>query len=209
MDLLHTFGSASGPTLVVLWLLLGASVAVWVIAIAKARQVMRVLAAQRAFEAELPSVGSTGRIDTFAARHPKAPGARVLLQIVARRGSPSLLEAIGDSSASGENRALSTLLPTLATIGATAPFVGLFGTVWGILEAFVEIGKHKAASLDVVGPAIGEALVATALGLFAAIPAVIAYNFLGRKIGDLTARVRASSRVWAHMLGDRDLGGAP
>ena len=69
----------------------------------------------------------------------------------------------------------------LATTGSSAPFIGLFGTVWGIMESFRRIGVMKSASLAVVAPGIAEALVATAAGLLAAIPAVIFYNyFLGR-----------------------------
>ena len=69
----------------------------------------------------------------------------------------------------------------LATTGSVTPFIGLFGTVWGIMDAFLSIGVERSASLVTVAPGIAEALVATALGLFAAIPAVIAYNhFLHR-----------------------------
>ena len=71
----------------------------------------------------------------------------------------------------------------LATIGATAPFVGLFGTVWGIMNAFIGISEAKTTNLAVVAPGIAEALLATALGLVAAIPAVVIYNHLGRSIG--------------------------
>ena len=71
----------------------------------------------------------------------------------------------------------------LATIGATAPFVGLFGTVWGIMNAFIGISEAKTTNLAVVSPGIAEALLATALGLVAAIPAVVIYNHLGRSIG--------------------------
>jgi len=75
----------------------------------------------------------------------------------------------------------------LATIGATAPFVGLFGTVWGIMNSFINISKQHTTNLAVVAPGIAEALLATALGLFAAIPAVIIYNMFSR----LTASHRA------------------
>ena len=75
----------------------------------------------------------------------------------------------------------------LATIGATAPFVGLFGTVWGIMNSFVGISKAQTTNLAVVAPGIAEALLATAIGLFAAIPAVIIYNQFARS----TARYRA------------------
>ena len=72
-------------------------------------------------------------------------------------------------------------LSWLATTGAVTPFIGLFGTVWGIMDAFLGLGSAGAASLRVVGPGIAEALIATAAGLFAAVPAVIAYNhFLGQ-----------------------------
>jgi len=77
-----------------------------------------------------------------------------------------------------ESEQLSRGLPFLATVGSTAPFVGLFGTVWGIKVAFEEIAMTQNTSLAVVAPGIAEALMATALGLVAAIPAVVAYNKL-------------------------------
>jgi len=84
----------------------------------------------------------------------------------------------------------------LATIGATAPFVGLFGTVWGIMNSFIGISKAQTTNLAVVAPGIAEALLATALGLFAAIPAVVIYNLFARSItgyrallGDASAEV--------------------
>ncbi len=73
-------------------------------------------------------------------------------------------------------------LAELATIGSTAPFVGLFGTVWGIMHALQEIGKSGSASLDVVAGPIGEALIATAIGIATALPAVLAYNFFLRRL---------------------------
>ena len=76
-------------------------------------------------------------------------------------------------------------LALLATIGSTSPYVGLFGTVWGIMNAFIGIGSMKQATLAVVAPGIAEALIATAMGLFAAIPAVIAYNFFTRSVESL------------------------
>ncbi|CAM2008966.1 protein TolQ [Acanthopleuribacter pedis] len=77
----------------------------------------------------------------------------------------------------------------LATIAAVAPFVGLLGTVWGIIEAFADIGEQKSASLAVVAPGIAEALIATAVGLFAAIPAVMAYNYFINKVQTLSAEM--------------------
>jgi biopolymer transport protein ExbB len=81
----------------------------------------------------------------------------------------------------------------LATIGATAPFVGLFGTVWGIMNSFIGISKAQTTNLAVVAPGIAEALLATAMGLFAAIPAVIIYNFFARWIGSYRAQVGDAS----------------
>lgn len=77
---------------------------------------------------------------------------------------------------------LESLIPHLATIGSTAPFVGLLGTVWGIMSSFINIASKGSASLLTVAPGIAEALIATAIGLFAAIPAVIAYNYYSDKI---------------------------
>ncbi len=73
-------------------------------------------------------------------------------------------------------------LAELATIGSTAPFVGLFGTVWGIMHALQDIGKSGSASLDVVAGPIGEALIATAIGIATALPAVLAYNYFLRRL---------------------------
>ena len=79
-------------------------------------------------------------------------------------------------------------LATLATIGSTSPYVGLFGTVWGIMGAFQGLGAVQQATLATVAPAIAEALIATAMGLFAAIPAVIAYNRYADQVGRLELR---------------------
>ncbi|KAB2826497.1 protein TolQ [Aliivibrio finisterrensis] len=86
---------------------------------------------------------------------------------------------------SREVDALETNLPFLATVGSITPYIGLFGTVWGIMHAFIALGAVKQATLAMVAPGIAEALVATAMGLFAAIPAVIAYNRLSVKVGKL------------------------
>lgn len=76
-------------------------------------------------------------------------------------------------------------LPLLATIGSTSPYIGLFGTVWGIMNSFIALGAVKNATLTMVAPGIAEALIATAMGLFAAIPAVIFYNRLSTKVEKL------------------------
>ena len=77
----------------------------------------------------------------------------------------------------------------LATIGATSPFIGLFGTVWGIMNSFIGISKSQTTNLAVVAPGIAEALMATAIGLFAAVPAVIFYNVFARRIGAFNGRM--------------------
>ena len=103
---------------------------------------------------------------------------------------------------------LEAMVPFLATTGSTAPFVGLFGTVWGIMQAFLRIGVEKSASLPVVAPAIGEALIATAVGLVAAIPATIAYNYVDKRIADLLDEVGASAETWVEVLVQDPAGGA-
>jgi biopolymer transport protein ExbB len=86
-----------------------------------------------------------------------------------------------------ERRALESGLALLASIGSTAPFVGLFGTVWGIMHALQDITKAGAATLDVVAGPIGEALIATAIGIAVAVPAVLAYNFFLRRMKSMVA----------------------
>ena len=88
----------------------------------------------------------------------------------------------------------------LATIGATAPFVGLFGTVWGIMNSFIGISEAKTTNLAVVAPGIAEALFATALGLVAAIPAVIAYNKLSTDFGRYAGRLEAFASEFSAIL---------
>ena len=80
---------------------------------------------------------------------------------------------------------LETNLPFLATVGSISPYIGLFGTVWGIMHSFIALGEVKQATLAMVAPGIAEALIATAMGLFAAIPAVMAYNRFSSRVGKL------------------------
>ena len=93
-----------------------------------------------------------------------------------------------------EARAMRQGMAVLATIGATAPFVGLFGTVWGIMNSFIGISKAQTTNLAVVAPGIAEALLATAIGLGAAIPAVIIYNYFSRAIKNYLEQVGARVR---------------
>lgn len=93
-------------------------------------------------------------------------------------GAQARIDRSMDVAIAKEAEALQKGLPVLATVGSTAPFVGLFGTVWGIMTAFIEIAEQQNSSLAVVAPGIAEALMATGLGLLAAVPAVIFYNKL-------------------------------
>jgi len=95
-------------------------------------------------------------------------------------------------------------LPFLATTGSAAPFIGLFGTVWGIMSSFHDIGMRGSASLAVVAPGISEALVATAAGLAVAIPAVIAYNFFANQLTEIENEMQNFSTDFLNLV-ERDL----
>ncbi len=105
-----------------------------------------------------------------------------------RDGARQRLASAMESQVSQEADDLADRLNFLATVGSVAPFVGLFGTVWGIMNSFFQIGQQQNSSLAVVAPGISEALFATAIGLFAAIPAVIAYNRFSHGVNALEAR---------------------
>ncbi|CAN5263465.1 protein TolQ [soil metagenome] len=106
-----------------------------------------------------------------------------------RGGTRERLATAMGAAVAGEIDELSDGLNVLATVGSVAPFVGLFGTVWGIMHSFTEIAAKPNSSLAAVGPGIAEALFATAIGLFAAIPAVIAYNRFSHGINRIEARL--------------------
>ena len=101
---------------------------------------------------------------------------------------------------SREEDKLEAHLTTLATIGSTSPYVGLFGTVWGIMNSFTALGTVKHASLSMVAPGIAEALIATAMGLFAAIPAVVAYNRYSDSVDRITGRYENFTEEFATIL---------
>ena len=92
-------------------------------------------------------------------------------------------------AAGEEVRKVERYMPWLATTGSVTPFIGLFGTVWGVMDAFTGLGAAGSASLRAVAPGIAEALITTAAGLFTAVPAVIAYNHFLHDIRDLGARM--------------------
>ncbi len=123
--------------------------------------------------------------------------------VQARRPQPGDIDNVARAlrrSATSEVTSLQTMVPFLATTGSTAPFVGLFGTVWGIMNSFISIGGQHKASLDVVAPGIAEALIATAIGLAAAIPAVMAYNYFVRRISVLEGEMDSFSSDYLNIV---------
>ena len=110
------------------------------------------------------------------------------------------IDRVMDVTIAREQERLESNLLVLATVGSAGPFIGLFGTVWGIMTAFQGIAASKNTSLAVVAPGIAEALFATALGLLAAIPAVIAYNRLSSDAGHLSARMEGFADEFAAIL---------
>jgi len=103
-------------------------------------------------------------------------------------------------TATNELTQLEARLPFLATTGSTGPFVGLFGTVWGIMNAFLQIKNDGSAGIDSVAPGIAEALIATAIGLVAAIPAVMAYNYFVRRIRVMESELEAFSSDYLNIV---------
>ncbi|MBV1918808.1 MAG: protein TolQ [Sphingomonadaceae bacterium] len=118
-------------------------------------------------------------------------------------GARQRVAAALDSSVAEEADTLAARLNFLATTGSVAPFVGLFGTVWGIMNSFFQIGQQQNSSLAVVAPGISEALFATALGLFAAIPAVIAYNRFSNRVNLFEARLQRFADRFHALIGSR------
>ncbi|MDY7096977.1 MAG: protein TolQ [Pseudomonadota bacterium] len=124
---------------------------------------------------------------------------------VDRAAARERINAAMESQVAAESDELSEKLNFLATTGSVAPFVGLFGTVWGIMNSFFQIGAQASSSLDVVAPGIAEALFATAIGLFAAIPAVIAYNRFSARVNRYEAKLqRFADKVHAGLSRELD-----
>lgn len=187
--------------LVMLMLLL-ASVASWAVIIQKRRLLREAKSTADAFEKEFWSGGDlTALYRRVSGRGEPASGMAGIFEAGFREFGR--LRQQDDLQASqivdGSRRAmlvsqmresdrLEQNLAMLATVGSTSPYVGLFGTVWGIMNAFVALGNVHQATLAMVAPGIAEALVATAMGLFAAIPAVIAYNRYADAVGRLESR---------------------
>jgi biopolymer transport protein ExbB len=184
-----------------LWALGAFSLATWALIFVKGVQNLRVASGNRVYarrfwaapnlqsaseirtaEAPLTRIASTG----FAAlpRPEQAAGAQDLEHNWDRH---ELLERNLHQQIVKERRSLESGLPLLATVGSTAPFVGLFGTVWGIMTAMHHISQIGNASIDVVAGPIGEALIATGVGIATAVPAVLAYNYFIRRAKSVVA----------------------
>jgi biopolymer transport protein ExbB len=116
------------------------------------------------------------------------------------RSSEHALEAAVDRERQRVALALKGQLWSLGTIGATAPFIGLFGTVWGILRAFEQIGVTHAAGIDVVGPGIAEALVTTAAGILVAIEAVVIYNYFMARLAKTALELKLMAEEFVELL---------
>ena len=185
----------------VLLLLLAASVWSWAVIIDKAVRLGAARRATRVHEARAAAARTAEELwgDPVAANDPAGQTLLAGFEEHAVQFSGNF-ESIGERrerveramrlALSGEMRRLETHLPFLATIGSAAPFVGLFGTVWGIMRSFAGIAAAHNTSLAVVAPGIAEALFATAMGLAAAIPAVVAYNKFSVELSRLDGRVQ-------------------
>lgn len=115
----------------------------------------------------------------------------------------SMLEAMQRAMRAAQNRESERLemhLPFLATVGSTSPYIGLFGTVWGIMTAFSALNTVQQATIQMVAPGISEALVATAIGLFAAIPAVIAYNRFSHQVEQFSMRYESFQEEFTNSI---------
>ena len=188
-----------------------ASLVTWTIALAKGLELtigaLRLRAQLRALER---SASLTEARSIFAGRGGLETAANEVeteMRASAGLDSTGLKERIASRLERAEARAgrkLSRAIGFIATIGATAPFVGLFGTVWGVMNSFIGISKQHTTNLAVVAPGIAEALLATALGLFAAIPAVVIYNLLVRAISAQRARYGDGAAA-IERLASRDL----
>jgi len=193
---------ASFVVQLVMLLLLAASVASWAMIISKRRTLRAARADADRFESAFWSGGDLGALyRSLEGRAGGSSGMENIFEFGFREFSRLRQQPGIDSSQllEGSRRAMKVAqlreidrlegnLEMLATIGSTSPYVGLFGTVWGIMHAFTGLGNVQQATLQMVAPGIAEALVATAIGLFAAIPAVVAYNRYSHQVDRLELR---------------------
>jgi len=192
---------ASIPVKLVLVVLLAFSVLCWIVIFAKALHLARARGDSDRF---MKAFDTAGSLDALAQQGLSgfrgSPFARIfatgydeMIRLTKGERGRRLddaqavhVDSITRRAAASEVTHLESWMSLLGTIGSTAPFIGLFGTVYGIMDAFLSIGNQQSANLPVVAPKIAEALIATAIGLVAAIPAVMAYNYFARRVGELS-----------------------
>ena len=207
--------SASLFSKVILVILLVMSVYSWAVIWNRLRLYARVERADRDFLSTFRRIAPTAEFRLVCEQHPQSLLARVALAgqrsldqhpfAAGDRGTErhESAQRAMDRSANEESAVLERHVGFLATVGSVAPFIGLLGTVWGVISSFLNIGSQGSASLVVVAPGIAEALIATVAGLGAAIPAVVGYNHL---LGRLREFANNPGRVASDFL-DARLGG--
>lgn len=191
-----------------------ASVITWTVLVAKCLELRKAMAAQREALVKIEAARSLGEatqgVDKAAIVSVallSATATEVQQSKDALHDGEGLKERVAsrlDRIEAAAGRRMTRGTSILATIGATAPFVGLFGTVWGIMNSFIGISASQATNLAVVAPGIAEALLATAMGLVAAIPAVVIYNHFARQIAAYKALVGDTSAAVLRLI-SRDL----
>ena len=200
----------------VILLLVVASFWTWTIIFDKVIRIRRLRAAARQFEESFWSGGSLEELFDRIGNRPPDPMTSIFVAamkewrrsaakglLVSEQMRASLqdrIERVMDITLGREMEQIERHMTYLASIGSSAPFIGLFGTVWGIMNSFASIAASKNTSLAVVAPGIAEALFATALGLVAAIPAVLAYNKLSGDIGRYGQRLEAFAGEFGAIL---------
>ena len=219
LSILQLVLNASWVVKLVMLLLLGVSVASWAAIFRKLFSLKRVSSLDERFEKEFWSGTSLNDLYTAAVQHVRnagpmerifASGMREYQKLRERRiDEPgTLLDGARRAMRAAYQReldAIETHLSFLASVGSVSPYVGLFGTVWGIMHAFIGLGALQNVTLATVAPGIAEALATTAIGLFAAIPAVIAYNRFARDIDRTAIRLETFIEEFSNIL-QRNLG---
>jgi biopolymer transport protein TolQ len=200
---------------IVMIMLVLASVWCWAIIFEKLLKMKRLMRQAEEFEEGFWSGGSLedlydrigdrpthpmASIFTAAMREWRRSASRGLSDVAAKAGLAQRIERVMHVTLGREMDGLEKNMTFLASVGSTAPFIGLFGTVWGIMNSFQAIAQSKDTSLAVVAPGIAEALFATALGLVAAIPAVVAYNKISTDLGRYAARLESFSNEFTAIL---------
>ena len=203
LDPLALLTHASLPVMITVAILLAMLIAVWMVGVMKLLQIGRLRSYQREFEKRAFHAATADDLFDLAAANRGAPASRVIarMTVPAARGNVERLRAIAERGIVDERQRAAVLMSPLASIASSSPFIGLFGTVYGIMDAFVRIGAAKSASLPVVAPAIGEALITTAIGLVCAIPAVMFYNAIDKRLSDYISELEASAAEWVLIIG--------